>query len=476
LLQVFAVLVLLVLLNVLTASRSPTVWSDEVVFADPAANLLEGNGLTSTAWPYQTARERWCGNAPLHTWLLIPWIGVFGLTPTSVRAVNYLYMALVGLLLWVAIRRFGLISSPRLRVACVALMLLENAIVFSYRSGRYDALGILLTAAVFAAATMRSSAARVATVVTTGVLVPLTGLQLIPYAVAVALVLLLVFGTQTLRVTAPLGVGIAMGGAALYVILHSIGAWQGFMTSVYRQRVSFEVPTNITQALLSALREPLHMFLDDPSLVPMLMVLLIGLALAGSSDLKTWRRADVAALMLCFVIPVIVGITAHFERFYIWMVSVPVLVGTLTVWDRLRSVSSQPLRSARTVIVFLLGIAGMVGLPARLGVTVLEWKQRDYAQVETLVSRHVRAGDVVFADWQAYYALHHVRARAFYPRYPMSPSEKDAVTMMVIPPQDLPQASKILGGRWHEVGALNSPGRGLGARLYDLAVYARESR
>jgi hypothetical protein len=227
---------------------------------------------------------------------------------------------------------------------------------------------------------------------------------------------------------------------------------------------------------VTVFQQPLHMFLEDPSLIPTFLVLVIGLALSRTAGIKTWRRADVAAVVLCFVVPVFVGISAHFERFYIWMVSVPALVGALTVWDRLRIVPSKRLQSASIAIAVLLAIAGMVGLPARLGVTALEWKRRDYTQVEAFVSRYVRTGDVVFADWQAFYALHHVRARAFYPRYPMTPRERDSVNMMVISPQDLPEVSTMLGGRWNEIAALRSGERGLGAKLYNLVVYARETK
>ena len=109
-LHVLVVHGLFVLVNLLTAARSPTVWLDEIRFKDPAANLVEGHGLTSTAWEFQSAQELWAGNAPLHTWLLVLWIKMFGLTPTAVRAVNFVYIAIAALLLWVGVRRLGLIE------------------------------------------------------------------------------------------------------------------------------------------------------------------------------------------------------------------------------------------------------------------------------------------------------------------------------------------------------------------------------
>jgi hypothetical protein len=68
------VLLLFVLVNMLTASRSPTVWQDEVQFTEPAANCVQGKGLTSTAWHLQGAEETCLPIQALHTWLLVPWI------------------------------------------------------------------------------------------------------------------------------------------------------------------------------------------------------------------------------------------------------------------------------------------------------------------------------------------------------------------------------------------------------------------
>ena len=42
------------LVNLVTAERSPVVWQDEVALVDPAVNLSQGNGFTSTAW-WQTS-------------------------------------------------------------------------------------------------------------------------------------------------------------------------------------------------------------------------------------------------------------------------------------------------------------------------------------------------------------------------------------------------------------------------------------
>ena len=62
--------------NLLTASRSPTVWHDEVMFADPALRWVQGKGITSTAWP-QAVDTPAVLNGPLHTVILAGWLSVW---------------------------------------------------------------------------------------------------------------------------------------------------------------------------------------------------------------------------------------------------------------------------------------------------------------------------------------------------------------------------------------------------------------
>ncbi len=447
LLWVSGTVLLILLPNLVTAARSPTVWMDEVMLAEPAANLLLGRGLVSNAWPRFAPSRAWAGNAPLHTWLLAPWIAVWGLTPTAVRAINFLYIGVAALLLWAAVRSFELIRAPVLRIALVALVLCENAVVFSYRGGRYDTLGVLLVAMAAAAAAVKTPALRTALLVLIGIPVPFAGLQLVPYAAVVFLALLLVFGPRTLRATVPSGAGIAAGGALLYAVFRALGTWDAFVLAVRGQRTGAEAGAGM---VLGA----------DPTLLLAIAALLIGV--------KTWRRFDVLALVLVAAVPIVVGLSGRFPRYYLWMIAIPAVVAATGVWERL------PSRRAGLAVAALLIFGAMAGLPARLAVTAIEWRQRDYAPVEDLVARGIKPGDVVYADWQAFYGIVHTGARVYYPAYSLAPEEKASLTRLMISPDDFGSVSQALGGRWREMDCLRSAPYGLGAKLYSLCVYARE--
>jgi len=468
LLWVAGVILFILLVNLFTASRSPTVWTDEVMFTEPAANVVLGNGLTSTAWPRLTSEKTWAGNAPLHTWLLVPWIKVFGLTPTAVRAVGFVYVGLATLLLWWAVRTSQLVKLPLLRVGLVVAILFDNAVSFSYRSARYDALGMLLAAMLAATVAARLSP-RFAFVclVSIGILVPFTGLQLVPYAIVFSLVLLAVFGPRTLRLSIPLGLGIAIGGVLLYATLLRLGAWAGFVLSARYFRGTDQVSSSHVTKLLTSLRE----LGTDPLLLLVIVVLLLGVVLGGRRRDANWRRFDVMALILVVTVPTMVGLSGRFPRYYLWMITIPGIVAAFQVCERFRVDARS--RRLSWAVGTLLVIGAMAGLPARLAVTMIEWSRRDYSPVEALVSRSVKSDDVILADWQAFYPLARAKATVYYPAYQMDPHEKAALTKLIVAPEDSQRIIMTLGGNWHEVDALYSVPYGLGAKLYDLRIYAR---
>ena len=130
--------------NLITGSRSPTVWTDEVAYADPAINWVQNGTFTSTAWEVQRSNEHWAGNVPLYQWLLSAWLSVFGVSITAVRALGYVLAALAVGVLWWALRRAGWMPSPTVRLVVALVLLSGYGITYGYRAGRPDMLGFLL--------------------------------------------------------------------------------------------------------------------------------------------------------------------------------------------------------------------------------------------------------------------------------------------------------------------------------------------
>ena len=145
------------LVNLFTAERSPVVWQDEVALVDPAVNLSQGNGFTSTSW-WQTGDRFFAGNAPLHSMLLYPWISLFGVHATATRSLNYVLILGVISVLWLGLRKLDLVRTTRARLLFAALVLCGNGVTFCYRSGRYDCVGMLIVSGIFAALAINDAA------------------------------------------------------------------------------------------------------------------------------------------------------------------------------------------------------------------------------------------------------------------------------------------------------------------------------
>ena len=131
--------------NLLTLTRFPSVWVDEIQFADPAVRLASGQGFTSTAWFGQDSHHFFAGNVPLFSGLLGGWLSMVGPGLIAERLFNLGLFVGILALVWRFLKRTRLVPSPGWRMVALVLLATGHAMTFSYRSGRYDVLGMFLT-------------------------------------------------------------------------------------------------------------------------------------------------------------------------------------------------------------------------------------------------------------------------------------------------------------------------------------------
>jgi hypothetical protein len=465
-------LLIWLLLNLWTGSRSPPVWNDEVMFTDPAANAFFGRGFTSTAWPFSGSHQLWITNAPLHTWLLVPWIHLWGFSITSVRSLNYVFWAGASLLVWIGVRRSGLVRGAGWRLLLIVLILCENGMAFSYRSGRYDSIGVLLCSALGAAASMAPGRARSATLVFCAFWIPFAGLQLLAFLALGFAVIFTLGGKRTLRLLVPTGIGLILGGLGLAATLKALGGWDDLRKFATSYTAPAEPGNRFTQAFLDTLSS---FGGRDPSL-PLILVALLLVWISGRRreawDLLTGNRIIPIMLLIALAVPLEMGIIGHFPVYYSWMTALPLLIGTLALFSQ---ISRPPW--LRVVAINLLLAAGAIGLPLRLLLTFHEWRQRDYARVETYVRDHIQPGEKIGADVEIFYALQDRGAVGYYPLHlpAMSPAEKAQIHVLLVSPPNFSQFQEQLGGQWEKVDSWGeSPaGRWNRAPLYRLDLYRR---
>jgi len=80
-----AVLALCLALSLLTATRSPTVWLDEVAYVDPGVMLAMTGKFVTTAW-WQSRHEVFGSLQPALSLIMGGWLDVFGVGLFQVRS------------------------------------------------------------------------------------------------------------------------------------------------------------------------------------------------------------------------------------------------------------------------------------------------------------------------------------------------------------------------------------------------------
>jgi hypothetical protein len=478
---VIGILAFFVAINLVTATRGPTVWQDEIMFADPAVNAATGHGLTSTAWPYQRADELWAGNAPLHTWLLAAWLKVWGVSITSVRSINYIYAVVSILLLWTAVRRAGIVKSPQLRLLMVMLILCDYGISFSYRSGRYDMLGIMWTSVAIVAMTINRKNVRLAALFCATLMMPITGIQLLPMVAIAVAIMLLFYGKRVLAEAIALSAGLIIGSVAMYLLLQGLGVWEalakwlGYYTTIpwtnAHEAGGFPVvrPTKIG-GLWDAVGGILNVnrrlgAAQDYSLLPLM------LAAAVALIARKEKRLAGMCVALFVALPVGLSLAGQFPSYYTWMPTLPAIFAAVAGSEALLREGKKPL----AMVLFAgMGLAAAVGLPARLGIAIWEWNARDPGIVDNFVKAHITAGDVVISDSRSFYPLREIGGKAYFNYLSnLTPAEKDAVNVVLGGDDSTISFRKQLGGNWVESERLWMPGTRF-IPPYAMKLYRRE--
>ena len=464
--------VLFLVLNLLTASRSPTVAMDEVTFTEPAWNLANGHGFVIAGWNGQE-HHFWTGNAPLYSLLLSLWLRVVPFTPAGVRSLNYLLTLLAALLICAAATRWKLIAGSAARILLFTALLCTYSIAFSYRGGRYDCTCILLLAIIFAAAAFSRFVVFLA-----AALIPLAGFQLPAYIALVSVLLLIAFRRHVVPLLVTIWSGIVVGIVGLYALFTSQGVWPEFLTTIGRHsivHVANVEATSLNHLAGKWARLP-HALLVDP--LNLLLTIAVALLLWRSSAVLP-RRVKIAgwlAVAIGVLLPPMMELLYMYRIYYGWTVVIPLLLALAAIHD---------VAFRRTTLALLL-LAIVVGLPLRLLLTACEWRARDYRPVEQLVARNVGAADRVYTDFPAYYPVKR-RAAAIalplhvFPPYErmITPAQAAATSVIILSPDRMEDLSSF-PGPWHEVDALVTRSdcplrlqKSFGARLYDLHVFRR---
>jgi hypothetical protein len=455
--------------NLLTATWFPSPWCDEIMLLDPAANLYQGRGFTSSAWPSQPSTQFWASYTPLYSVILYGWIGAFGFSALSARSLNYVIVAGVAVLLWLASLRLGLLRRPASRLALVGLLLTGASMMYLARYGRPDALTLLLASATLLASSIRRTRLRSIALFALAMLYPVAGLQLLAFAVAICLLLWLFLGRAFLKT----GILLATGSLTGLILLLAFYALHGVMTTFIITQVmsphvvfgEFGRVVKGDQAVygrlhyrLETLKSSWQSYLVDPSFIPVLAALLVANAWLLLVHHRLRRSIALFGLVAALFIPPFVLNVGKYSFYYTWMGFVPTALSACRAWEDLASESR--FRGVRYVMCLLLLYAGVRGLPWHLYSTTTAQRQ-EFQRIEDFVRKVIRPDDWVYGDASIYYATKRRGAMFFYsyayamdnkhlPEIPED--ERRAITVLIVPVDRCEWSAQRVGGRWVPTG------------------------
>lgn len=452
-----ALLAAFLTLNLLTVSLSPTVWMDEVMLADPAINLRLFGRFVSSAWYAQSDHAFWSGYPPLYSLLLWAWLWIAPITPTGVRSLNLVLMALACVSFWSAVKQSQIIRTQGARLLFVTLLVCGFSTSFSYRSGRPDTLGILLVSVLALLVVRQPSRRRMASMFAVGMLLPWAGLQLVAYVAILAAIAVVVTWTIP-RVSLVLAAGIVAGAAALG-LLYTL---QGTLTSYF---ASAQPHTMLTAGAaspgpLAVLRKMIaandYSSFDFGTL---LLLPVVGLAAWMVFHQPRETRPPLVFLLLAVVsVPPILRLLGKYPIYYFWMSFIPMSLLAAFVVDRKALLG----RATAGIATGLVCAAIVLGLPTRIVLAFAEASGRNYDEVSAYVSSALKPDDRAYIDFAAYYPARLRAGQVYLPSYLdiMSDPERRGVNVAVLAggvDDSVAFLAKEFGGEWERAGPVYSP-------------------
>ncbi|MDR1563024.1 MAG: hypothetical protein LBS54_08125, partial [Dysgonamonadaceae bacterium] len=142
----YAVSLFFIVLNLFTLAWTPLTWIDEIMFVDSPVNFILDGQWRTTAWWGENGKV-YSTYPPLCQFLLVPWIYLFGVSPTSLRSLNIVIVFFISLLIYRFMRDKSIIKNHYTLLLFLLLFWCGGMFSWIYRNGRVDVLNMLCTTA-----------------------------------------------------------------------------------------------------------------------------------------------------------------------------------------------------------------------------------------------------------------------------------------------------------------------------------------
>lgn len=461
-LGICALLVTSFLLNVFTYYVYPAVWVDEILFSEPAINLIRNGHFTTWVWQLEPANTFWAVNSPLYPFLLSVWLRLAGFSLLAVRSFNYFLITIAAFMVWVISWKFQLIRERLVRLVAVGLVLLGYGISFAYRSSRPDISGLVCVLGLALAFAVENRQRRAVLVFLCAAITAWIGVQVSLYACCAVFFAKIAFRRVSWREVILTGVGAGFGFCLVLAFYHLKGVLPVFMALLREARTEHIVRAHQMSYLASVPRRvgfSLLSYVEDFSAVPLLAGIVI--AFFFGRQLFSNCRAIVYLMALFFGIPLLFNFTGHFAFYYSELTYLPLVLAFSMIYSNANAASG--LKMLKRAVLPLSALAAGIGLPLRLLLcaTFVQFTPRHFQR--EIIQVHIRPEDVVFSDYNSFFEAKQFAQRVFIPEYStnfatlspeghdFSPEEKQGITVLLVDPDRITNLKQYFGGRWKAV-------------------------
>jgi hypothetical protein len=494
------ILLAFIAINLLVATRTPTIYVDEVQYCDPAANLYFGNGFTSTVWG-QSRDAFWTGNVPLYQGFLWACFKLAGFGLFQARAVNTLLTAAAAALLWSTLRRTGLVREPANRLLALALVLSGSVSTLTFRTIRPDATMFFVCALVFFAGSLTAlGAARWWLAGAASIFLPLAGIPMLPYAAIVLALIFIFYRFAHWWLLVASGVGVIAGIGVLVWFYSHFSSVRTFADNVlpftglgvagapamsWRERIFGDSPGS-ENLWTSFFGNPFEFerqkTLFDYSAALLFAATLVLALSAGRKALPEGRRFTKFIVALALVVPPFMHLAGHYQSYYRWMTYIPLALAVPRLLELHHGAGAS--RQPRRLVVALACLSLVLGLPLRTLATLPGWRARSPAPLDQVSTQVARPDDVAIVNYKAYFALRprtrliyacRLTAQGDFSRIVDLPTNQ--VTLLCVFQADLADVTNRIGGQWSKVQIDQLPGAAaLAGTRYAMDFYRRAAQ
>ncbi|MEP6668556.1 MAG: hypothetical protein ABJF10_05350 [Chthoniobacter sp.] len=495
-----AVVVVIFLVNVFVAERTPTVSPDEPPYVDPAANLYFGDGFVSTMWA-QDRHAIWCGNVPLYQGVLYAGFRTLGFGLKKARWTNAILVSLGGLMIWQATRNSRLLQSPSSRILCLLLVLSGSVSTLTFRTLRPDAMMFVTVAAVFVCGTISAKFIRWPAIVLSAALIPFAGISVIPYAFILAGLSMLILGRPAMATANATMVGVCLGIGLLFLFYGEVASVREFLAIILPFATLNGTPTPLPQRILgkivgvSSAGDPDNLWtcffgdpreLVDPKILcdygALLLFLLMAVVIFTrrrtlDSEVKRGALFIIAVVLL---VPPSLHFLAHYRAVYRWMTYMPLCVGAPFMLERALARPSDGFYRRLAGWTCIAAIS--MGVPLRTLDALRTWRARSTEPIERAAAEMVRPNDVVLCNFKLYFAIRPhaqlVYANGLPARGDLAKVvdlPKDSISLLCLRPGEESEVFPIIGGSWKQVAFPGNVASALKETRYSANFFRRNS-